>query len=134
MRNLYVYAAEKAGDQHSELSLAERPDRDAEGRWLFAVFESPMMEEVYDSVLRFIRWERDHADGLPPDVFPYDARVICGRIRNAFLHFVNVPFTCRQSIDTSFADDGGGNVYRHGMKSMVLTYSPSSEPFTPTSA
>lgn len=134
MRNLYVYAADRADEPYSELSLAERPDRDSEGRWLFAVFESPMMEEVYNSVLRLVRWGRDPADGSPANGTSYSARTLFVKVQDAFLHLVNVPFTCRRAIDTEFADDGGDSIYRHGMKSMALTYSPSSEPFSPTSA
>ena len=133
MRNLYVYAADRADEPYSELALAERPDRDGEGRRLFAVFESPMMEEVYGSVLRLIRWGRDPADGSPANGTSDSARILCVKIQDALMHLVNVPFTCRRAIDTEFADDGD-ETYRHGMRSMALTCSPSSAPLSATSA
>ncbi len=125
MKKLYIYAADTSDYPYSELELSESP---SPGNRVYAVVECPDMESVYGDVLRLIRWAKDLEDGSPVNGCPKSARVICTEVCDALLRMVRVPFICRRAIDTEFAD-GADGATKHGMKSAVLSYTPSDAPF-----
>ena len=125
MKKFFIYAADKPDEPYSELEVSDNP---SPGNNVFAVIESPELESSMEYVLRTIRWARDQEDGTPVNGCSRSARVLCSEVCDALLRLVRVPFVCRKTIDTDFADDGDGAAYRHGVKSATIAYTPSSEP------
>ena len=126
MKNLYIYSVDKPDEPYSELSLSESQEEN--GLTLFAEFTSPRMEEVFGDVLRLVEWGREPESGNPVNGDARSARVLCVQVCDALLHLVNVPFVCRRTVDTEFADGGDGTAYKHGVKSATIAYTPSPEP------
>lgn len=125
MKKLYIYTADKPEHPYSELSFTESALDN--GLTVFAVFSSPLLETSYNSILRLINWGENPEDGTPVDGDSRSARVLSTQIHDAFLHLVNVPFECKKLIDTDFADDGTEATYKHGIKSVSISYQPSNE-------
>ena len=131
MKKLYVFCADKTDEPYSEIAIADSVPVDSGHRTLFAVFESPMLEDVVDDVLRIIRWGRNAEDGTPVEGCSRSARVLCSDICDAMIGLVKVPFVCHKLIDTEFAN-GVDCPTRHGMKSATLVYTPSTEALSAT--
>ena len=131
MKSIYIFSLDRPDEPYSEIAISDGIPETEGYAMPFAVIESPMMDEVYADVLRIARWGFEQESGEPARGCSRSARVLCTDICNALFGLVRVPFTCRKSIDTEYANGADGAV-RHGMKSATISYTPSSEPLHAT--